>query len=292
MNTALQKYIQESELRIVNDKFRMRMAPDLAQKYDDGVYDAGVAEHAGCINELMEIGWQDVIGQNPMFYTYLVPDDRLIELLDYPYQRSRGGRPVQCFDKDGFRFAYGATQNTFIMDKKPEIIAHINNIHEYAHLVQGQLNPYKHVMFQEGFAEVVVWYLLGYESKYLEHAMAVADTDIYSANELLTTVSFKDKVPGKRCHFQKSYISSYVLVRTMVEQIESKYGVDRIGAIRMWLETYSENDKDKQGLMTDFAKMLGIDAGKLIYTTDYQKDVLQKIKTMGKMTLPPREIIR
>ena len=33
---ALKEYIKNSELRIVNDKFRVRLSADVAKKYDNG----------------------------------------------------------------------------------------------------------------------------------------------------------------------------------------------------------------------------------------------------------------
>lgn len=289
---ALRDYISTSELRIVNDNFRMRMAPAIAAKYDSGAYKTAIDEHTSCINELSKLNLQDVLGKKPIFYTYLVPDNRLIELLNYPYQRKRGGRPVMCFDSDGFISAYGATQNTFVMLEKPSVMLHVNHIHEYAHLFQQQLNPYKHVMFHEGFAEVIPWYILDYESKCPEHVMAVVDTDVYCANDLLTNVDFRDVVEGRSCSFQKSYISSYVFIRTLVEQIQSKFGIDKTAAVKMYMKIYAESKNDKQWLVVDFAKKLGLDADKLLYTTEYQKETLQKMKTTNKIQVKTKEIDR
>ena len=289
---ALHDYIAKSELRKVNDNFRMRMSSEIAAKYDSGAYQTAIEEHTSCINELLQLNLQDVLGKLPIVYAYLVPDNRLIELLNYPYQRKRGGRPVMCFDSDGFGSAYGATQNTFVMLEKPSVMLHINHIHEYAHLFQQQLNPYKHVMFHEGFAEVIPWYILDYESKGPEHTATVVDTDVYSANDLLTSVDFRDVVEGRSCSFQKSYISSYVFVRTLVENIQSKFGVDKTAAVKMYLKIYGESKNDKQWLVVDFANKLGLDADKLLYTTEYQKETLQKMKTTNKIQINSKEIDR
>lgn len=290
---ALRDYLEKNaETRIVNDNFRIRMSHEIAKNYDSGMYNLAIAEHVGCINELLQLNIQDVIGKKPIFYTYLVPDNRLIELLNYPYQRKRGGRPVVSFEQDGFISAYGATQNTFIISERPTLTTHVNHIHEYAHLIQGELNPYKHVIFQEGFAEMIPWYVMDYESKCPEHVTVVANTDVYSANELLTTVSFRDVVENRSCSFQKSYISSYVFVRTIVEKIQEKFGVDKIGAMKMYLKKYSETKADKQFLVFEFAKMLDLDAEKLLNTTEYQKETLQKIKTTNKIQIIPKEIDR
>ena len=289
---ALRDYIKKSEMRIVNDNFRIRMSPEIAQKYDAGEYETGVAEHTTCINELLQLNLQELIGKQPIFYTYLVPDDRLVELLNFPYKGQRGGRPVDCFDKDGFNAAYGATQNTFIMTKKPSVMRHVNNVHEYAHLIQGQLNPNKHVAFHEGFAEIVPWYILDYESQCPEHVSAVADTDVYSADELLSNVSFRDVVENYSCSFQKSYISSYVLIRTIVEKIQEKYRIGKKEALKMYLDVFANSKANKQILIMEFAKVAGLDADKLLYTTEYQQDIIKKIKSTNNIKMEPKEIER
>lgn len=89
MNTALQKHVQKLKLRIVNNNFRMRMSCEIAKKYDTDVYDVGIAEHAGCITELLQIGLQDAV-----FHTYLGLDDKL--MVDF----------AKCLDIDSGKLLY------------------------------------------------------------------------------------------------------------------------------------------------------------------------------------------
>ena len=81
MYEALKDYIKDSELRIVNDNFRIRMSPEIAKNYDNGVYDNAIAEHTTCINEILALELHKPLDKKPIVYTYLVPDDRLQELL-------------------------------------------------------------------------------------------------------------------------------------------------------------------------------------------------------------------
>lgn len=277
MYEALKDYIKDSELRIVNDNFRIRMSPEIAKKYDAGVYNIAIADHAEAINELKQLDVQDIIGKEPIVYVYLVPDDKLQELLMYPYPGTCGGLPVQCFDDDGLKSAFGATQSLFDIKKIPSVLAHVNNIHEYAHLIQNQSGVEKATVFREGFAEVVPWYVLNYEDKWLEHSQDVIGTNLYTANELLTSVSFLDAIPKKRCHFQKSYISSYVLIRTLLEHAQKKYNLTRAEAAKLYLGIYALNPWDRHMLFRGFAKAFDMDAEKLLHTTDYQNEVLKEM---------------
>lgn len=277
MYEALQDYLKNSEVRIVNDNFRIRMSPEIAKNYDAGVYDIAIADHAEAINELGQLDVQDIIDKKPIIYVYLVPDDRLQELLMYPYPDTCGGLPVKCFDDDGLKSAFGATQSLFDIKKNPNVLAHVNFIHEYAHLIQNQSGVEKATVFREGFAEVVPWYVLNYEDKCLEHAQDVIGTNLYTANELLTSVSFRDAIPGKRCHFQKSYISSYVLIRTLLEHAQKKYNLTRAEAAKLYLGIYALNPWDMWMLFRGFAKAFDMDAEKLLHTTDYQKEVLKEM---------------
>lgn len=284
MYEALQDYLKTSELRIVNDNFRIRMSPEIAKNYDAGLYDSGIAEHTGCINEILALGLHNTLDKKPVIYTYIVPDDRLQELLMYPYDRPRGGRPVACFDQDGLFSAYGATQNTFIMDGTPSVAKHVNNIHEYVHLIQHQFHPFKHGLFQEGFAEMVPWYLLDYETKCPAHTMAIVNTDLYSADDFLNGASFRDQVPNRTCSFQKSYISAYLFIRAIIENMEKNLNITKREAALEFLTHYGQDGFDKYFLIQDLANVAKMDCDKLMRTTDYQKEVLQNIKNTATIT--------
>lgn len=76
---------------------------------------------------------------NPIFYVYIVPDNNFQELLNFPLNRNTkgGGRPVTCFDLDGFSTAYGISNNLLENRGKSSLMTKENNIHEFAHLVHG-----------------------------------------------------------------------------------------------------------------------------------------------------------
>ncbi len=282
MYEALRDYLKSSELRIADENLHIRMSPELAKKYDAGAYDFVVAEQLRCIRELKKLNLLSNNGKK--FYIYLVPDDRLTELLVYPYKNAeRGGRPVRCFDDDGLWLAYGSSQNLFLRQEKPTTNEHVNDLHEYSHLIQGEYAT-KDSFFDEGFAELVPWYVLNYERKTLPHIMAVLDTDIYSAANMLGRKDvWRDVVVGKTISFQKSYISAYVFMRTIIEKIEEKYNLDRLGAAKLWLQWISETKNNRGFLVTEFANKLGLNAEKLLYTTEYQKEVLQKMSNLVKI---------
>ena len=288
---ALRDYLENSELRIADKNLYFRMSPELTQKYDAGVYDLAVSEQVGCIHELMALNL--LPNNDKKFYVYLVPDDRFVELLVYPYKdREQGGRPVQCFDKDGLNIAYGSSQNSFILEKQSGQLSHAMDLHEYAHLIQYEF-ACKDLLFNEGFAELVPWYLLGYENRIQSHINTVLNTDIYAAGQILGKPDvFRNVVENRPASFQKSYMSSYIFIRTIIEKIEEKHNLDKVGATKLWLNWICETKKNRGLLVMEFAEKIGLDADKLLYTTEYQKEVLQKMKPTGKINVPPREIIR
>lgn len=277
---ALREYIERSEKRIVIDGvFNVRMSPELAQKFDAGKYETMIQEHAKCIDELIKINIKYPANAKPIFYLYIVPDENFVELLSYPYkERQGGGRPVDSYDLDGFNNAFGSSQNRIEYNGPiPVDEHHVNLIHEYAHLIQGQFG-YGSQMFGEGFAEMIVWYALEYEKLIPSHLDAMKLLKkIYTANELLTSVAFSDVVSGKTCSFQPSYISSYLWVRAVVEHICKQYNLSKFDAIQKFLELYNYIHFDKQWFIMDLAKEIGMNVEKLLDSTDYQIAELNKI---------------
>lgn len=277
---ALREYINDSESRNVIDAvFCVRMSKDIAKKFDSGLYDNMVNEHKKCLNELTSLHIKYPSSAKPIFYMYIVPDDRFVELLEYPYkERKGGGRPVPSYDIDGFNAAYGTSQNLLIGNSEVSVLRHINLIHEYAHLIQHQF-CFPDQMLAEGFAELIPWYVLEYEQRVPEHLAAVKLMDrIYTANELLGTVSFGDVVPNKTCAFQTSYMSSYLFVRTVVEQIRFKFNLSRIEAVQKFLEILHFTKYRKQFFIVELAGIIGSDVDKLLNSNEYQIEMLKQIK--------------
>lgn len=276
---ALREYIDKSELRIISNNFRVRMSKNIAKNFDSGLYNVCLSGHKKCIKEINSLGIKYPANAKPKFYMYIVPDDRFVELLDYPYKdRKSGGRPVASYDMDGFNSAYGTSQNLLLDNGKTSIVRHVNNIHEYAHLVQHKF-CFLDSMFDEGFAEMIPWYALEYEKRVPEHFEAMVSLDkMYTVNELLESVSFSDAVPGKTCSFQPSYISSYLVVRAIIDRIRVKYKLSRQLAVQKFLELSSVSKYRKQWFVEELSEIIGLDADKLLNSTEYQIKMLKQIE--------------
>ena len=291
---VLYEYIKKSERRVIIDGvFCARMSPDMAKNFDAGHYDIRIAEHTKCINELNKIQIKYPSNAKPIFYLYIVPDENFAELLRYPYKdRKGGGKPVSCYDIDGFNTAYGSSQNLLASDKPISMEQHINNIHEYAHLIQHQFGSDAQ-MFGEGFAELIPWYVMEYDNKNSLHFAAMRSMDkIYTANELLSSVKFSDKVPNMTCSFQPSYMSSYLWVRAVVEHIRSKFNLSRVDATQKFLELYRNIKFSGQLLAAGLAKEIGMDVDKLLNSTEYQVAVLKQMaaeRVLQDMTIKGQE---
>ena len=276
---ALREYINKSELRIISNSFRVRMSKTIVKNFDAGLYDSVLKEHKKCIRELKSLNIKYPANAVPVFYMYIVPDDKFVELLDYPYKNTKGGgRPVASYDMDGFNSAYGTSQNLLLDNGKINVTKHVNHIHEYAHLIHQQFRFCQQI-FSEGFAELIPWYALEYERKVPEHCIAMSELDkIYTANELLESVVFSDKVSGKTCSFQASYISSYLWSRAVAEHIRVKYKLSRKQAVQKLLELYAFTKYGKQWFISELAEILGMNAEKLLDSTEYQIKMLKQIE--------------
>lgn len=277
---VLREYIENSEKRIIIDGvFNARMSAKIAKNFDKGLYDFMLDEHKKCIKELRKLHIKYHAKSKPIFYIYIVPDENFTELLQYPYKNIKGGgRPVPSYDFDGFNSAYGTSQNKMVNTEKVSLVNHINLLHEYSHLIQHCFG-YGPQMFGEGFAEMIPWYALGYEKLVPEHLVAMKSMEkIYTANELLETVDFKDKIQNKTCSFQPSYMSSYLWVRAVVEHIGLKYKLSHFDAVQKFLELYNMTIYGKQFFIMELAEKIGMDADKLLKSDKYQKEVLKRIE--------------
>ena len=182
------------------------------------------------------------------------------------------------YDFSGYDTVYHVAGIAHSDNGKISMARHINLIHEYAHLIQHQFG-FGSQMFGEGFAELIPWYALEYESRMPSHFVSMCSMEkIYTANELLEKVVFSDRVDGQTCSFQQSYMSSYLWVRAVVEHIRKKFKLSRYGAVQKFLELYHNITFDKQWFVEELAEIIGMDAGKLLNSTEYQKSVLKQIK--------------
>jgi hypothetical protein len=272
----LREYINGSELRVVNEGFRARMSANLAAKWDAGAYANGVARLASYIDEIKALGIVYPGRANPVFYLYLVPDSEFMELLSFPHKGGKcGGRPVACFDLDGFGDAYGESQN-MEENKSPEpesISKKVNYIHEFAHLVHGQFFRGSRTL-AEGFAEALPLYTMNCETQFAEHGAVVksmADDKIFTMRELLQMQKNGDfgmttRAPGKSCSFDWAYISSYLAVRGLIARIGKKFGLNKTAATQKFLEIAraSSSQYSNEWLILDMAAAIGIASDELL----------------------------
>lgn len=275
----LYKYIQKSELRIINDNFRIRLSSELAEKYDTGLYDLALDRIAENINEIKALNIQYPGKAKPIFYMYIVPDEDFIDLLSFPFPDAKsGGRPVSTFDLDGFNSAYGQSQNSLEFPRKEETIAHkVNMIHEFAHLVNDMFFN-KDRLLSEGFAETLPLYTLGYEEKFDEHREIIKQLkpdDIISPEQLLkmgkdNTFGRTTRIANKTCSFDLSYISSYLFIRGYITRIAEAFKFNRAEATQKFLEFGRASQCTNEWLLLDLASYIGIDEAKILSGKDLQ----------------------
>ncbi len=284
----LKEYINNSSIRIVNEGLRIRLDRDLASKFDKGIYDSYI-QHLKDDYELIKGLNITLPGKaEPIFYLYIVPDNNFGDLLRIPENfrgGKRGGKPVPCYDIDGFNSAYGISQN-IAEDYTGEIslASHVNNVHEIAHIFQHQF--FSNIAFLgEGFAETVPLYILGLEDHFTEHKELLknlSEEDIKSAKELIDqerdgTFGKREFIPHKPCSFRESYVSAYLLVRGIIELIEVKDNISKVDAMQTFLEMVKNSNYNHEYLIADIAESIGYPIEDLLYKTDLQRKVINEI---------------
>lgn len=232
MNTykqdQLQKYINDTKLIIINDYFRIRLSKELLVKYNNHLYDEGLNNFKRYVEVIKQLNINYPYNATPIFYMYIVPDENFKELLGFANDEkiTSGGRPVNCYDLDGFPNAYGVSSNIVEGRSHPSIMQDANSIHEFAHLIHSIFFKDKNRFIAEGIADAITLYILDYESKmkdYQELIKSLKKEDILSAQELIKIENDFDIEPmikNKSCSFEKTYISAYLFIRTCIETIE------------------------------------------------------------------------
>lgn len=147
------EYIRTSELRVFSNNIKIRLSKELLSKYDQGNY-----------QKLLNFPEKFALGKG-------------------------GGKPVICYDLDGFNNAYGLSQNMLENKSFENItIAKIENeIHELAHVIHSQFFS-KNQTICEGFAEMLPLYGLGLEDVFEEHKNILSGLDsskILAAKDLI-----------------------------------------------------------------------------------------------------------
>lgn len=281
----LRKYILDSELRIVDNNFRVRLSHSLAKNYDAGDYDDAINLYANYIKRIKDLNIKYPGNANPIFYLYLVPDENFIELLDYSYDTSSGGKPVLSYDLDGFNYAYGESQNLCYRILKPTMLLEASTIHEFAHLVHSQF--FRKTMFLcEGFADTLTFYILDCEAKLIEHRNTIKNmkkSQVLSAKQLLdmeeegTFYGGATLLPNKSCSFDLTYISSYLFVRGYISTIEEKLNLNKIEAMQRFLEIVRNSRCVSEWLIFELADALEVSRDELLYGRDMQFRVLDEL---------------
>ncbi len=286
---AMKEYINKSELRVFNDRIRVRLSQELAIKYDNGCYYNYLVYINKCFEMIDTLNIQYPSNAHPIFYIYIVPDDSYVELLKFPatFDNGKGGgRPVRCYDLDGFNLAYGLSQNILenrVVDKI-DISSLENDIHELAHIVHSQFFNGNQIIC-EGFAEALPLYALDLEEKYDEHRKALislSEEQVFSAQEILNseydnTFGTEELLPNHSCSFRLSYISSYLFVRGCLEIISKKYNLSKAQSIQYFLEIIRESEYSNEWLIFDIADALDISGDELLEGKKMQLEILQSL---------------
>ena len=287
----LREYISESESRVFSKKIKVRLSKELAEKYDNGSYNNYFLNLQKYLDMIDTLDIQYPGNAHPVLYIYIVPDNSYSELLRVPKIFDKGiggGKPVQCYDLDGFNLAYGLSQN--LLENRPEretsILRIENEIHELSHIVHSQFFL-THQTICEGFAETLPLYALGFEELFDEYRNAITELDesqILSAQELLNSerqgiYGASAVLPNKSCSFSFSYISSYLLVRGCVETIAEKNNFSKAQAIQNFLEIVKQSNCSNEWLVYDIANSIGIPQDELLNGKQLQMKVLASLST-------------
>ncbi|MBQ6546382.1 MAG: hypothetical protein IJL74_00045 [Bacilli bacterium] len=286
--SILRDYIKDSELRVYNNKVRIRLSKELASKYDQGTYNNYLKKIEKSIELVNSANIKYPSNANPSFYIYIVPDENYNDMLGIPKMFNTGkggGKPVSSQDLDGFNYAYGTSQN--LCQNTPDTISIMNfenTVHEIAHLVHSQFFT-KSSLLGEGFAEAFSLYTLGLEEQFDEYIEALnnlKEKDTYTAAELIkqekeNTFGKDALLPNKSCSFRLSYISSYLFVRGLIETIENKYKLTKQEGTQYFLEMIRQGNYTNEWLIFDIADYLGIDKDNLLSSKELQLQTLKNI---------------
>lgn len=102
---VLREYIKKSELRLFSNKIKVRLSKGLALKYDQGHYQNYLKNIQKCFDMINTLNIQYPGNAKPILYVYIVPDEnyaKLLKIPNYYNTGNSGGKPVTCYDLDGF----------------------------------------------------------------------------------------------------------------------------------------------------------------------------------------------
>ena len=284
----LKEYIKNSELRVFNKDIKVRLSKELAIKYDKGYYNEYLNNISKYIKMIKKLNIKYPGNAKPVLYVYIVPDNNYRELLGIPekYDNGKGGgKPVMCYDLDGFSSAYGLSQNILENKNKETDISKVENeIHELSHIVHSQFFN-KNLIISEGFAEALPLYGLNMEKDFTEHNFALLNLEeeqILSVQEILKlekddTFGIETILQNKTCSFRISYISSYLFVRGCMEIIAKKFDLKKEDAVQRFLEIVRESECINEWLIFDIADALDLSREELLNGKQIELEVLKSL---------------
>ena len=284
----LEAYIKNSELRVFSDDIKVRLSKELGEKYDRGCYQNYLANLQKDWEEINNLKIKYPGNAHPVLYIYIVPDDNYASLLKFPSYSDHGkggGKPVKCYDLDGFNTAYGLSQN--MAENAPEernISTKENDIHELSHIVHNQFFS-QNKSICEGFAETLPLYVLDYEQVFIEHQNLICqleEKEILTMKQLLDsekqdTFGRESFFPNHSCAFRKSYVSSYLWVRGCIELIQEKNNGTKAEATQSFLEIVRKSTCHNEWLIFDIANALEISKEELLEGTIVQQKAIASI---------------
>lgn len=284
----LKEYIKNSELRVFNKDIKVRLSKELAIKYDKGYYNEYLNNISKYIKMIKILNIKYPGNAKPVLYVYIVPDNNYRELLGIPekYDNGKGGgKPVMCYDLDGFSSAYGLSQNILENKNKETDISKVENeIHELSHIVHSQFFN-KNLIISEGFAEALPLYGLNMEKDFTEHKNALLNLEeeqILSVQEILKlekdgTFGIETILQNKTCSFRISYISSYLFVRGCMEIIAKKFDLKKEDAVQRFLEIVRESECINEWLIFDIADALDLSREELLNGKQIELEALKSL---------------
>lgn len=284
----LKEYIKNSELRVFNKDIKVRFSKELAIKYDKGYYNEYLNNISKYLKMIKKLNIKYPGNAKPVLYVYIVPDNNYRELLGIPekYDNGKGGgKPVMCYDLDGFSSAYGLSQNILENKNKETDISKVENeIHELSHIVHSQFFN-KNLIISEGFAEALPLYGLNMEKDFTEHKNALLNLEeeqILSVQEILKiekdgTFGIETILQNKTCSFRISYISSYLFVRGCMEIIAKKFDLKKEDSVQRFLEIVKESECINEWLIFDIADALDLSREELLNGKQIELEVLKSL---------------
>ena len=280
----LKNYLDECVLISFNDKLKIRLSKELEEKYNKGLYDAYLNNLASCIEIVDTLNLKYPCDAKPIYYLYIFPLDKGY-LLDIPKPfdtNKGGGRPIKAHDLDSFTSAYGVTENLCLRSEYPEF-SRQNTIHELIHLVSSMFYN-KDRYINEGVAEAVTYYCFDYEDIFTNHRERLADIkeeDLYTIKELLEQSSefgLKGIEGTNICTYRYSYISSYLVMASVLDHIKEKYNIDKKETAQVLFETLRSTQNFNRWLVDDLAYLIDEDSEEMYSTKKLQLEYLNKLK--------------